>query len=96
MYINRNASPIVLDCGRTILEKCDGYVLCEPSQPFVRRIVDDFDQRMVGIDWIGIHPWPVEDWRKILQDLDVLGVIIAIFCYHNPLNPYIWGPYRSP
>ena len=59
----------------TVLVENDGDILGETCQAFIRRVVDDLDQRVVGVDRVGIHAGPMQDRREILENLDVFGGI---------------------
>ena len=84
--VDRNAAAVVAHFGRAVFPQRDGDMARKPGQPFVGRVVDDLDQRMVRVDRIGVHAGPVQDGREILENLDVFSGVGAVFPGHRLLS----------
>jgi hypothetical protein len=78
----RKAAPVGAYFGRAVFVERYFDILRESREAFIRGVVDDFDQRVIRVHRVGIHPRAMQDRREILEDFDVLcGVGVGFLCH---------------
>src|SRR6185437_4831148 len=87
MQTNGNAAPIVLDADAAVGVERDRDVLAVAAQGFVGSVVDDFLNDMQRIFSTRIHPRPLLDRLKSLEDADGRFAVIGgggfLGCHSN-------------
>jgi hypothetical protein len=83
MHVDRNAAAVIDDFSRSIFIQGDRYILCKSGEAFVGCVIDNLDQRVVGVDRIGVHAGPMQNRRQVFQYFNIFCGIGGGFLGHE-------------